>query len=179
MPGHEMPMKRCSMNMLWYVQLCTPSRRQLAAHPARRNTQIENTCIVFRSWHISTTHAFVFSCLAIVALGVLYEWLREAQKIADTKIAATLSAQSKGKARGGTVSGRSSPEVDSEEAGLLTGVRATKGRQGCVAVAKASALCVANRLRFAGLVFLQACASAGRFCMALRCSSRSSLCLSS
>ncbi|KIP06960.1 hypothetical protein PHLGIDRAFT_513419 [Phlebiopsis gigantea 11061_1 CR5-6] len=109
--GHTMPMKRCAMNMLW-------------------NTQIEDTCIVFRSWHISSTHAFVFSCLAVVALGVLYEWLREAQKIADFKIAATLSAQNKGKARGGSVSGRTSPEIDSEEAGLLTGVRALKEPKG-------------------------------------------------
>jgi solute carrier family 31 (copper transporter), member 1 len=77
-------------------------------------------------------HAFVFSCLAIVALGVLYEWLREAQKVADLKIAATISAQSKGKARGGTVSGRSSPEIGSEEAGLLTGLRTTKANKGCV-----------------------------------------------
>lgn len=91
-----------------------------------RNTQIEDTCIVFRSWHIYTMHAFVFSCIAIVALGVLYEWLREAQKVMDLKIAATLSAQGKGKARGGTVSGRSSPGVDSEEAGLLTGLPTAK-----------------------------------------------------
>ncbi|EKM54645.1 uncharacterized protein PHACADRAFT_258635 [Phanerochaete carnosa HHB-10118-sp] len=113
--GHDMPesqpMKRCSMNML-------------------RNTQIEDTCIVFRSWHISSTHAFIFSCLAIVALGILFEWLREAQKISDTRIAATLSGQNKGKARGGTVSGRNSPEIEGEEAGLLTGVRAVKGHNG-------------------------------------------------
>lgn len=44
----------------------------------------------------------------------------------DRKIAATLSAQGKGKGRGGSVSGRSSPGVDNEEAGLLTGLRATK-----------------------------------------------------
>lgn len=111
MPDGSQPMKRCSMNMLW-------------------NTQIEDTCIVFRSWHISTTHAFIFSCLAIVALGILFEWLREAQKISDTRIAATLSAQNKGKARGGTVSGRNSPEIVGEEAGLLTGVRAVKGHKG-------------------------------------------------
>lgn len=77
-------------------------------------------------------HAFVFSCLAIVALGVLYEWLREAQKVADTRIAAQLSAQNKGKARGGTVSGRSSPEIEGEEAGLLTGIRAVKEQKGYV-----------------------------------------------
>lgn len=83
--GHEMPTRSCSMHMLW-------------------NTQIEDTCIVFSSWHITSTHAFVFSCLAIVALGVFYEWLREAQKIMDRRIAATLSASGKGKGRsGGTV----------------------------------------------------------------------------
>ncbi|CAL1706434.1 unnamed protein product [Somion occarium] len=111
--GHEMPSmptRRCSMNMLW-------------------NTQIEDTCIVFRSWHISSTTAFVFSCLIVVALGVLYEWLRRAQSNLDVKIAASLSAQGKGKGRSG-VSGRSSPEVDSEEAGLLTGLRVVKEHTG-------------------------------------------------
>ena len=96
-----------------------------------RNTQIENTCIVFRSWHISTTHAFVFSCIAIAALGVLYEWLRVAQAAADRRIAAQLSAQGKGKARSGSVSGRSSPGIDSEEAGLLTGLPAIKEPHRC------------------------------------------------
>ncbi|KAK7692368.1 hypothetical protein QCA50_003993 [Cerrena zonata] len=109
--GHDMPMQKCSMNMLW-------------------NTQIENTCIVFRSWHISSNTAFVFSCFAIVVLGILYEWLRQAQGQFDVKIAATLSAQGKGKAAaarsGVSGSGRSTPEVDSEEAGLLTGVRNLK-----------------------------------------------------
>ncbi|KAI0684738.1 Ctr copper transporter [Cytidiella melzeri] len=107
-------MVRCSMNMLW-------------------NTQIENTCIVFRSWHISSTQAFVFSCFVIVALGILYEWLREVQKVTDRKIAATLSAQGKGKSRvGGLVSGRRSPEADSEEEGLLTGLRMSKDDNGVV-----------------------------------------------
>lgn len=48
----------------------------------------------------------------------------------DRKIAATLSAQGKGKARNGLVSGRSTPEADSEEAGLLTGLMALKGGNG-------------------------------------------------
>ena len=110
--GHDMPgmpaQPKCSMNMLW-------------------NTQIEDTCIVFRSWHISTKSAFVFSCLVVVGLGVLYEYLRVAQRNVDRRIAATLSAQGKGKAAAGagagagSVSGRDSPEMDSEEAGLLTG----------------------------------------------------------
>ena len=113
--GHDMPMPSgptCSMNMLW-------------------NAQIEDTCVVFRSWHIRTTHAFFFSCLAIAALGVLYEWLRVAQTVADRRIAATLSAQGKGKARGGSVSGRSSPGMDSEAAGLLTGLAAVKEQHRC------------------------------------------------
>ncbi|RPD57510.1 Ctr copper transporter [Lentinus tigrinus ALCF2SS1-7] len=108
-----MPMgPKCSMNMLW-------------------NTQIEDTCIVFRSWHISTTSAFVFSCLVVVGLGVLYEYLRVAQRDVDRRIAARLSAQGKGKAAAGaSVSGRDSPEIDSEEAGLLTGSLVVKGYTG-------------------------------------------------
>ncbi|EIW62651.1 Ctr-domain-containing protein [Trametes versicolor FP-101664 SS1] len=120
--GHDMPGMpagpTCSMNMLW-------------------NTQIADTCIVFRSWHISSTTAFVFSCAVVVGLGVLYEWLRAAQRTLDRRIAATLSAQGKGKAaaastsRGeGSVSGRNSPEWESEEAGLLTGSLVTKARAG-------------------------------------------------
>ncbi|KAI0829817.1 Ctr copper transporter family-domain-containing protein [Trametes gibbosa] len=123
--GHDMPGMptgpTCTMNMLW-------------------NTQIEDTCIVFRSWHISSTTAFVFSCAAVVGLGVLYEWLRAAQRTLDRRIAATLSAQGKGKglARGegtggvggGLVSGRSTPEYESEEAGLLTGSLVPKARPG-------------------------------------------------
>ena len=121
--GHDMPSMptgpKCSMNMLW-------------------NTQIEDTCIVFRSWHISGTAAFAFSCLVVVGLGVLYEYLRVAQRGVDRRIAATLSAQGKGKAAaaraglgaGASVSGRDSPEMDSEEAGLLTGSLVVKGYNG-------------------------------------------------
>lgn len=104
------------MNMLW-------------------NTQIEDTCIVFRSWHIQTNTAFVLSCFAILFLGVFYEWLREAQKNLDRKIAARLSAQGKGKGvrlggagSSGEVSGYSGEE--SEESGLLTGLRVSKERNG-------------------------------------------------
>ncbi|OBZ70520.1 Copper transport protein CTR2 [Grifola frondosa] len=107
---------RCSMNMLW-------------------NTQITDTCVVFRSWHITSTTAFILSCVAVAALGVLYEWLRVAQRNVDRRIAATLSAQGKGKARSasaaaGSVSGRSTPEIVSEEAGLLTGSLALKAHVG-------------------------------------------------
>ncbi|KAI0335118.1 hypothetical protein GY45DRAFT_985564 [Cubamyces sp. BRFM 1775] len=118
--GHDMPGMptgpKCSMNMLW-------------------NTQIEDTCIVFRSWHISSHTAFVLSCAAVVGLGVLYEWLRAAQRTLDRRIAATLRAQGKGKAAAGIgagveVSDRSTPECESEEAGLLTGSLVPKARVG-------------------------------------------------
>ena len=118
--GHDMPGMpagpKSSMNMLW-------------------NTQIEDTCIVFRSWHISTKAGFVFSCAAVVALGVLYEYLRVAQRGLDRRIAATLSAQGKGKAS--TVVGAAAvsassrepeDELDSEEAGLLTRSSVVKAR---------------------------------------------------
>ncbi|OCH93770.1 Ctr-domain-containing protein [Obba rivulosa] len=106
-----MPPRRCKMNMLW-------------------NYDVQDTCIVFREWHITSTGAFVLSCLAVVALGVLYEWLRGAQRALDRRIAAQLSAQGKGKARGGTPVSRSSLDGDSEEAGLLTGLPALKSRTG-------------------------------------------------
>ncbi|KAG6827682.1 hypothetical protein H0H92_010751 [Tricholoma furcatifolium] len=104
--GHgDMPMgPKCSMHMLW-------------------NTQIIDTCIVFRSWHISSTTDFVFSFLAIVGLGVLYEYLRVFQKNYDLRLAHSLD---KGKGRATPNSGRSSPEVEYEENGLLTGRRSKK-----------------------------------------------------
>ncbi|TFK44166.1 Ctr copper transporter family-domain-containing protein [Crucibulum laeve] len=97
--GHDMPMApKCSMDMLW-------------------NTNVIDTCIVFRSWHISSRTAFVFSCLAIVLLGIFFEYLRAFQKRVDVHIAASLSEKGKGRAR----SGRSTPEE--EEDGLLSGRR--------------------------------------------------------
>ena len=117
--GHDMPMPtgpKCSMNMLW-------------------NTQVADTCVVFRSWHISGPAALFGSCVAIAALGVLYEYLRVASARLDRRIAATLSAQGKGKtsmAVGAAVVSASSrepeDELDSEEAGLLTGALVVKGR---------------------------------------------------
>ncbi|KAG6916019.1 hypothetical protein DXG01_008788 [Tephrocybe rancida] len=111
--GHDMPMgPMCSMHMLW-------------------NTQIIDTCIVFRSWHVRSTQGFIFSSLVIVALGVLYEYLREFQKKYDLYLARTLSSEGKGKGRaspGG--SGRSSPEGEFEESGLLSGRRIKKLSKG-------------------------------------------------
>ncbi|KAL9708659.1 copper transpport protein [Leucoagaricus gongylophorus] len=55
MPG--MPMHECTLDMLW-------------------NTNIIDTCIVFRSWHITSNTAFLFSFFLVIALGVFYEYLR-------------------------------------------------------------------------------------------------------
>ncbi|CAE6445900.1 unnamed protein product [Rhizoctonia solani] len=63
---------KCDMNMLW-------------------NTQIIDTCIVFKSWHISSNGTFFLSFLAIVVLGVGYEWLRRAQTILDVRIARSIA----------------------------------------------------------------------------------------
>ncbi|KAJ7282919.1 Ctr copper transporter [Mycena rebaudengoi] len=118
--GHEMPMARCSMNMLWCV-----------------NTQIIDTCIVFKSWHVRSNRAFVYSCLAIVLLGVFYEYLRAVQKALDVRIARSLSASSaaaaKGKSRsrsrssGAPAAGSDESDADAtEDAALLTGRRVFK-----------------------------------------------------
>ncbi|KAF9045733.1 Ctr copper transporter [Hymenopellis radicata] len=64
--NHDMPM-RCSMNMLW-------------------NIQIQNTCIVFRSWHIHSNAQFVLSLVIIALLGVAYEYLRVLQRKLDSHI---------------------------------------------------------------------------------------------
>jgi len=99
-------MARCKMYMLW-------------------NTNIIDTCVVFSSWHISSTTQFVLSCFAILALGVFYEYLRAFQKSLDKRIAVGLVASGKGKsrARSGSRSGRSSPD---EDVSLLTGRRLFK-----------------------------------------------------
>ncbi|KAF9521025.1 hypothetical protein BS47DRAFT_1370217 [Hydnum rufescens UP504] len=69
--GHEMPAARCSMNMLW-------------------NTQIVDTCIVFRSWHIYSSFTFLLSFITIVLLGITYEYLRKAQRTLDIRVASGL-----------------------------------------------------------------------------------------
>jgi len=110
--GHSVT-PRCSMNMLW-------------------NTQIVDTCIVFREWHISTHTGFVFSFLVIVALGVLYEYLREVQRGFDRRVA--LGLRGKGKARSvgnaaGGARGDSGSDASSgieDDAGLLSGRRVLK-----------------------------------------------------
>ena len=112
--GHDMPMgPMCSMNMLW-------------------NTQIIDTCIVFPEWHIRSHVSFAFSFLAIVALGVFYEWLRAFARRVDRSVARSLAAQRRGKivananananTAGGEVSDGHSPGLEADEdEGLLTG----------------------------------------------------------
>jgi len=94
---------KCTMHMLW-------------------NTQIEDTCIVFKQWHISSRFVFALSFLAIILISLGYEYLREYQRCVDRRIALALS---RSRARGkGSVSGRSTPEQSGpevEEAGLLSG----------------------------------------------------------
>jgi len=101
-----MPMgPKCSMNMLW-------------------NTDIIDTCIVFRSWHINSQTTFLFSCLVIVLLGIFYEYLRGFQKKFDYHIAMTLAAKGQGRPTPGRdSSGRSTPEGQNEERSLLGGRR--------------------------------------------------------
>ncbi|KAI0030941.1 Ctr copper transporter [Vararia minispora EC-137] len=97
---------KCTMNMLW-------------------NTQIEDTCIVFRQWHISSKFIFALSCIAIIAISIGYEWLRAYQRSVDFRVALALSRN-----KDRPVSGRSSPlpsDHDAEEAGLLSG-RAFKAK---------------------------------------------------
>jgi len=93
------------MNMLW-------------------NTQIEDTCIVFRQWHISSRFVFALSFIAIIFISLGYEYLRAYQSSVDRRIALALS-RGKGRDRS-AVSGRSSPELSGaevESAGLLSGRR--------------------------------------------------------
>lgn len=69
---------------------------------AFRNTQIIDTCVVFKSWHIKSNTGFVLSLIAIVLLGVFYEWLRSYAKRFDRKV---LAKEGKGKVRLGSRDG--------------------------------------------------------------------------
>lgn len=63
-----------------------------------RNTQIIDTCVVFKSWHIRSNAGFFLSLVAIVLLGVFFEWLRSHAKRVDQKIL----AEAKGRVRLGS-----------------------------------------------------------------------------
>ncbi|KAG2154381.1 copper transporter [Suillus bovinus] len=105
--AHDMA-ARCSMHMLW-------------------NTQIIDTCIVFSQWHIRSNLQFFFSFLAIVALGMLYEYLRVSSRDFDKHIAVKLKIQN-GRRTPLALSRQSSPERDdeAEETGLLNGSRVAR-----------------------------------------------------
>ncbi|TXT07363.1 hypothetical protein VHUM_03083 [Vanrija humicola] len=62
------------MNMLW-------------------NNQVADTCVVFRSWHISGWTGMVVSCLAIVAISVGYAALLAHTRAYERRVAAALAAQ--------------------------------------------------------------------------------------
>jgi len=55
--------------------------------PRLWNYQIEGTCIVFRSWHITGGFTFVISFIIIVLLSITYEWLRKLQRAVDIQTA--------------------------------------------------------------------------------------------
>jgi copper transporter 1 len=68
---------------------------------SNRNSDIIDTCVVFRWWHVRSYTAFVLTLLAIALLGVLYEYLRLFQRKLDFHIVQSLSAsKSKGASRG-------------------------------------------------------------------------------
>ncbi|KIR63724.1 solute carrier family 31 (copper transporter), member 1 [Cryptococcus bacillisporus CA1873] len=69
MPGMDMPV--CSMNMLW-------------------NNQVADTCVVFRSWHISGTWTMILSCLVIIGISLFYSYLLHYIKDYDRHIAAAI-----------------------------------------------------------------------------------------
>jgi len=87
------------------------------------NTDIIDTCIVFRTWHVTSNSYFVGSCISIVLLGILYEYLRVFQQKLDYQIASSLQTKGKGRSSSPGSSGRNSPV---EESGLLTGRKILK-----------------------------------------------------
>ncbi|EAU90893.2 hypothetical protein CC1G_02280 [Coprinopsis cinerea okayama7 len=106
---HDMPgMPKCNLHMLW-------------------NTQIYDTCIVFKSWHISSKTGFLLSCIAIILICVFHEWVRVFQRKVDYQVALKLRNKVSGGAVSGSrgSSGRASPvdghHRDVEDAGLLSG----------------------------------------------------------
>ena len=64
-------------------------RRRAALTPHRLFTwNTKDLCLVFRWWHVSSTSSLVFSLLAVVALGMGYEFLRELARRHSARIAA-------------------------------------------------------------------------------------------
>ena len=121
------------------VPTLTPSTRS----PPHRNTDILNTCIVFRGWRITSLTGFALSCAAVAALSILYELLRVSQRALDERIARALalSAAAVGdvKATGGgsdsPAGSRVSLVAPTSESGLLPRHMLSRApRTGCAAV---------------------------------------------
>ncbi|KAK1926222.1 Ctr copper transporter family-domain-containing protein [Papiliotrema laurentii] len=100
--GHSMPMpdhsdhgavKMCSMNMLW-------------------NSQVEDVCVVFSSWHITGPLTMVLSCIVIIVISIFYASLLHYTRNFDKRIAINLFTESRTSA--GAASRR-----ESHAAGLL------------------------------------------------------------
>ncbi|TIA92116.1 hypothetical protein E3P99_00718 [Wallemia hederae] len=69
----DMPMPAmCKMDMLW-------------------NWDIQDRCVVFSSWHITSTASALFSLVVIAFLGVTFEWLKYRMRKLDTSIANSLA----------------------------------------------------------------------------------------
>ena len=78
--------------------------------------------MVFRQWHIHSNVQFFLSCVAVVLIGVGYEWLRDIQKRVDRKIAAQVLLKGKS-----VVSRRQDLESESAESEpLLIGAGSSK-----------------------------------------------------
>ncbi|WWD22372.1 hypothetical protein CI109_106863 [Kwoniella shandongensis] len=71
MPGMEHDAPSCAMNMLW-------------------NNQIADTCVVFRSWHISGPTTMILSCLIVILISLFYSYLLHYTKQYDRQIALTI-----------------------------------------------------------------------------------------
>lgn len=49
------------------------------------NWQVENTCVVFRWWHISGPISMILSCIAIFLIAAGYEWIRAYSKAIESR----------------------------------------------------------------------------------------------
>ncbi|KAK4688025.1 solute carrier family 31 (copper transporter), member 1, partial [Tremellales sp. Uapishka_1] len=77
MPMPDMDMPMCSMNMLW-------------------NSQVQDVCVVFSTWHISGWMTMLVSCIAIILISIGYSSLLYQIKRMDLQLALTISQSSRG-----------------------------------------------------------------------------------
>ncbi|ORY34348.1 Ctr copper transporter family-domain-containing protein [Naematelia encephala] len=83
MPDMDMPMVRCSMNMLW-------------------NSQVADTCVVFRSWHISGWVTMSLSCILVALISIFYAYLIHLVRNYDRRIAYSLYVDSRASTSSGS-----------------------------------------------------------------------------